>query len=277
MSFSPVVPVGGFGGWVFLKRTMESQTRAFQAQPQLHRDEAYFREKIGAVKTADDLVSDRRLLKVALGAYGLDADINNRFFLRKVLEDGTLKDGALANRLADKQYRAFSAAFGFGDFSIPSTQLSDFADKMLARYDARQFEIAVGEKSETLRLALNAERELPVLARKASSEDSKWFTVMGTAPLRAVFQTAFGLPRSFASIDIDQQLGVFKAKAEQLFGNSSVSQFSNPEKLDGVLRRYLALGDQGVAGSVAKGSLALQLLQTGVGRGSAAGILALLA
>ena len=275
MSFSPVVPVGGYGGWTFLKRTMESQTRAFQAQPELKRDEAYFREKIGAVKTAEDLVSDRRLLKVALGAYGLDADINNRFFLRKVLEGGTLNDDALANRLADKQYRAFSAAFGFGDFAVPSTQLSDFADKVLARHDARQFEIAVGQKSETLRLALNAEREVPALAGKSSSEDSKWFTIMGTAPLRAVFQTAFGLPRSFASIDIDQQLGVFKAKAEQLFGNASLSQFSEPEKLDGLLRRYLALADQGVTGSAPKGSLALQLLQTRTGSG-AAGILALL-
>lgn len=48
-------------------------------RPKIRNDEAYFRAKIGSVKTAEQLVSDRRLLKVALGAFGLEADINNRF------------------------------------------------------------------------------------------------------------------------------------------------------------------------------------------------------
>ena len=132
MTFQPVIPFGGFAGWAFLKRTMATQQAALQASSTNQRDEAYFREKIGKIETAEDLVSDRRLLRVALTAYGLEGDINNKAFIRKVLEDGTLKEGALSGRLANKQYEKFSAAFGFGDFSVPRSQLSDFADKPLA-------------------------------------------------------------------------------------------------------------------------------------------------
>lgn len=269
MSFVPVVPFGGYAGWAFLKRTQDRQTQAFQADPVLKRDEAYFREKIKSVKTAEQLVSDRRLLKVALGAFGLDADINNKFFLRKVLEDGTLSADALASKLADKRYQEFSAAFGFGDLSVPRTQLADFADKTLTRYKQRQFEIAVGERSESMRLALNAEREVTALAAKTLSDDAKWFTVMGNAPLRAVFQTAFNLPRSFAAVDIDQQLGVFKDRARQFFGDEGIAQFSDPAKRDALLRRYLTLADQG-ATSLAGQSAAVQLLQSA--RGASSGL-----
>jgi hypothetical protein len=188
------------------------------------------------------------------------------------LEDGTLSTDALATKLADKRYLEFSAAFGFGDFARPRTQQSDFADKMLARSNQRQFEVAVGSRSASMRLALNAEREVAALAAKTSSDDAKWFTVMGNAPLRTVFQTAFNLPSSFASVDIDQQLGVFKERAQQFFGDDSFAQFADPAKLDALLRRYLTLADQGAA-SVSGASAALQLLQSANG---ASGLLSLL-
>ena len=275
MTFSAVVPAGGLAGWAFLKRTMERQQAVQQAQPQAQRDEAYFREKIGQISSAEELVSDRRLLRIALGAYGLDGDINNRFFIRKVLEDGTQRGDALANRLANKAYRDFSAAFGFGTDSAPNTRAGDFADRILGRYEARQFEIAVGERSESLRLALNAERELPELAARQSSVDTKWFTVLGSAPLREVFQTAFGLPRSFAGIDLDQQLGVIKDRSERLLGSSDPAVLSDPVVLDRLLRRFLVLsGDDATLAARPGGSAALQILQAG-GRG-ASGLLGIL-
>ncbi len=82
MSFTPVVPVGGYAGWTFLARTREAQKQAFVASASQQRDEAYFRAKIGGISTAEELVADRRLLSVVLGAFGLEADIDNRYFIR---------------------------------------------------------------------------------------------------------------------------------------------------------------------------------------------------
>lgn len=257
MSFAPVVPFGGVAGWTFLKRTLSSQKAAFEAAPANQRDEAYFREKIGKITTAEALVSDRRLLKVALGAFGLEADINNRYFIRKVLEEGTLSADALANKLANKQYEKLSAAFGFA-LGAASTQISGFADKILAQYDARQFETAVGAQNDDMRLALNAERELSTLAASKTSETAKWYTVLGSAPLRKVFESAFGLPTSFASIDLDQQVATLRAKAGAAFGNEGVAQFADPAKTELLIRRFLIRSE---SAAQAASSPALQLLQ----------------
>ncbi|NUB44917.1 DUF1217 domain-containing protein [Fertoebacter nigrum] len=264
MSFAPVVPLSGYGGWAFLKRTMESQKAAFAASPATKTDEAWFRERIGSITRAEDLVADRRLLKVALGAFGLDGGINNKFFIQKVLESRTLDTGALANRLADKQYQKLAQAFGFADFATPRTQLSDFADRILRDYGTRQFEIAVGAQNDDLRLAMHAERELPVLALSTTTQDTKWFTIMGSAPLRQVFQTAFGLPTGFGALDLDQQLATLKSRAAQVFGDSDVAQFTDPAQMETLLRRFLARSDAAAAVSpTARGAAALQLLQAG--------------
>jgi Protein of unknown function (DUF1217) len=262
MTFQPVIPIGGFAGWSFLKRTMGSQQAALQAAPTNARDEAYFKANIGKVRTADDLVNDRRLLSVALTAYGLEGDINNKAFIRKVLADGTLSDTALSTRLADKRYQKFSAAFGFGDFSVPRTQLSDFADKTLALFRTRQFEEAVGTQNNAFRLGLNTERELGELAARPTAEDTKWFTILGNAPLRQVFQTALGLPSSFASIDLDKQLVTLKARTKAQFGDAGISQFTDPKKVQNLIRSYLVRNE--IAGSdtgLSSSSAALQLLQ----------------
>lgn len=262
MTYQPALPLPGYAGWTFLKRTLPAQTQALQASPEMKRDEAYFREKIASINTAEDLVKDRRLLKVALGAFGLEGDLNNRFFIRKVLEGGTLKADSLANRLADKQYLKLADAFGFGDFATPRNKLSDFADKTIALYRTRQFESAVGQQNGDFRLALNAERELGALAAKSSSNDTKWFTVLGSPPLRKVFETALRLPASIGSIDIDRQLAVFKSRAEGKFGSSDLAQFKDPAKLETLLRSFLLASEQTTYSSTTQpAARALQMLQ----------------
>ncbi|MBL9051000.1 MAG: DUF1217 domain-containing protein [Tabrizicola sp.] len=262
MSFQPVLPLTGYSGWGFLKRTMARQQAVQQALPVQQRDEAYFRDRIGKVTTAEQLVNDKRLLRISLTAFGLEGDVNNKAFIQKILEGGTLKEGSLANKLADKQYQKLSAAFGFGDYSVPRTRISTFPDEILAQYRTRSFETAVGAQNNTYRLAMNAEREIPALAARTTSETAKWFTVLGSAPLREVMQTALGLPKSFSSIDIDQQVSVLKARTEAAFGSANLSQFRDPAKMEALVRRFLLQTEmQGQAASFGPGSTALTLLR----------------
>jgi Protein of unknown function (DUF1217) len=262
MSFQPVLPLSGYTGWGFLKRTMTRQQAVQQALPAQQRDEAYFRDKIGKVKTAEQLVNDKRLLRVALTAFGLEGDVSNKAFIRKILEEGTLKEGSLANKLADKQYQKLSAAFGFGDYSVPRTAISTFPDEILAQFRSRSFETAVGAQNNTYRLALNAEREIPALAARNVGETTKWYTVLGNAPLREVIQTAFGLPKSFSSIDIDQQVSVLKAKTEAAFGSPDLGQFRDPRKMEALVRRFLLQSDiQGQTAASSPAATAIALLR----------------
>jgi Protein of unknown function (DUF1217) len=263
MSFAPILPLSGFTGWGFLKRTMARQLAVQQALPAQQRDEAYFRDRIGKADTAEKLVNDKRLLRIALTAFGLEGDVNSKAFIQKILEGGTLKEGSLANKLADKQYTKFAAAFGYGDFSVPRTKISTFPDEILEQYRSRSFETAVGLQNNTYRLAMNAEREIPTLAGKAISETAKWFTLLGNAPMREVMQTALGLPRSFSSIDIDQQVGVLRTKTEAIFGSTDLGQFKDPAKMEALTRRFLLQSDiQSQASASSPGAIALALLRS---------------
>lgn len=265
MSFSPALPLTGYAGWMFLKRTAATQQAVLNAQPETLRDEEYFRAKIGAVNTAEELVADRRLLKVALGAFGLENDINSKAFIKKVLEDGTLTEGSLANKLADKQYQKLSAAFGFGDFAIPRNKLSDFPDKILSAYRVRNFEAAVGTQNGDLRLAMNAEREVSDLAAKTSnSNDARWYAVLGNTPLRRVFEKALGLPTAFATLDIDRQLEVIKEKAKSQIGTDQISDFADAATKDKLLRRFLVRSEAEAYRNQFGASAAVSLMSSAV-------------
>lgn len=260
MTFQPVVPFSGYSGWRFLERTLESQKAAFVESAPITRATDNFRKKISTIQTAEDLVNDRQLLSVALGAFGLDDDIDNKFFIRKILEDGTLADDALGNRLADKSYAAFARAFGFGDFGA-RTSLTNFADEIVSRYEKNQFEVAVGDQNDNLRLAMNVESSIADAVEQSSSQNAQWYSVMGSPPLRAVFENALGLPASFAQIGLDQQLDVMKSRAESTFGTSNVADFLEPTNQEKLIRLFL-IRSEAAEVSISSGSMALSMLQS---------------
>ncbi|WP_298853601.1 DUF1217 domain-containing protein [uncultured Ruegeria sp.] len=240
MTFQPVIPGGGIVGWRFLQRTYEGQFQIYSSSLVNERETKYFLEEIGKVLSAEQLVSDRRLLQVALGAFGLEGDLDNRFFIQKILEDGTQADDALSNRLADKRYREFSDAFGFGPGAVRKTALVSNMEEIAQTNLTARFEIAVGDSDETMRISLFAQRELSDLANSASSADTKWFDLMGLPPLRSMMETALGLPSSFAKLDIDKQLTEFKDRLFQLTGSDDLAQFSNPDSVEKLTDTYLA-------------------------------------
>lgn len=258
MTFQPIVPFGGYSGWAFLNRTKESQFETFSNSQDLQRDIEYFKENISNVKTAEDLVSDRRLRKVALGAFGLDEDINNNFFIQKVLSDGILDSDTLANKLSDKRYYEFAKAFGFGDFETPNTQLSSFADDISTQFLERQFEIAIGDQDENMRIAMTLERELADIATKDTTDDGRWYTIMGNTAIRSAFETALGLPGSLGSLELDQQLGEFRDKTSRYFPDGEVAQFADSEKRDELVRLFLVRSE--IAASTASYSAASNAL-----------------
>lgn len=262
MTYQPIVPIGGLAGWAFLERTMEKQTAAFNNGAEITRDTAYFEENIAEINTAEELVADRRLLRIALGAFGLQDDIDNKFFIQKILSEGTISSDALANKLSDTRYADLAGAFGF-DLGTPRSKISDFASEITAKYRQQQFEVAVGNQDDNMRLALNAERLLPDLVDSESAESTKWYQILGNEPLRAVFQTALGFPDSFAQLDIDRQRVEFAERSESQLGLESLSDLQDPEVMDKLIQRFLLQAQIAeYNSSMSAGSIALTLLQS---------------
>lgn len=261
MSFQPVVPLGGLAGWRFLERTQERQSLQFARSPELTRATAYFRDNIGSVRTARQLVLDRRLLLVALGAFGLDADLDKKFFIRKILEEGTADPRAMANRLSDKRYRRLAGAFAFDNPAGPAIRQAGFADRIIAAYKTRQFEIAVGKSDPAIRLAMNFKREIRTLAANDKGDKTGWYVLLASPPMRKVVEGALGLPRQIAALDIDRQVDILKSRFRTSIGVSRLSQFADNSRIERVIQKFLAR--EAARGNTAQrpGSTALTLLQ----------------
>ena len=91
-----------------------------------------------------------------------------------------------------------------------------------------------------MRIAMYAGREIAEIAGDDMSENAKWFTLLGQAPLKKFFETAMGLPSAVGQLDLDRQLEIYKDKTLSLTGSSDVSQFTDPEVLEDLTIRYLA-------------------------------------
>jgi hypothetical protein len=259
----PLIPTGGVAGWRFLQRTIETQQARFNASAPVMRETAYFRENIGKIETAEDLVKDRRLLTVALEAYGLESEIDKRYFLKRVLEEGSENPAALARRLSDPKFREFAAAFGFGDGQGARTRTEGFAETVVARYRVRAFERAVGEQDESLRLALYFDRTAQALAGETVSEEAQWLRLLGDVPMRRVVETALGLPPQFAQIEIDTQVREVRTRVRTFAGVERPADLAGRDAREKMVRRFLLRDQIGAAPAYAAGSVALELLRTG--------------
>lgn len=262
MSFQPLIPTGGFAGWAFLQRTLEQQAESHARAPAAQRDETYFRQQIGQIGSAAELVEDRRLLRITLTAFGLQDDLPNRAFISRVLDSPTEERRSFVNRLADKRYLEMAEAFGFANPSGPLNREAGFADVILESFRARQFEAAVGEQDESMRLALALRRDLSRLAADGQSEEAQWFRVIGTPSIRKVFETAFRLPTAFGALDVDRQVEVLRERTRRAFGESGLKQFADPAALDRLTRSFFVGEQIGQMQAISSQATALTLLQS---------------
>jgi hypothetical protein len=267
MVFSPVIPASGLLGWNFLQTTLTRQEEIHSLTPEISRDVEYFKENIGSIKNLDDFMGDRRILKVALNAFGLGDEIDKGAFVRKVLEEGTEDSSSFANRLANTDYIAMAETFNFteGDLSLSDSVI----DQISANYQRQDFEIEVGEVNDTMRLALNFERKIGDFVGQGSSEAGGWFQIMGSLPMRQVVEKAFNLPSSFSALDIDRQQEIFSDKMNAKYGDKSIEAFSDPDVVEDLIQNYLLREeiDSGPSALTA-GSTALSILGGGSGVGS---------
>lgn len=262
MSFQPVIPIGGLAGWAFLNKTRERQEASFTASPVIKNDLEHFTKNFASLTSTEDLVKDRRTFRVILQAYGLEDDINSTAFIRKIIDDGVEDRTALANRLTDKRYKALAQDL---QFLVPGATVAaadDLKDRIVAQFQTRSFERAVGDQDQDMRMAMSLQRELPELVQGYTSENAQWFAVLGNAPLRKVMETALGLPKEFGALDVDQQVVRLKAAVSRRFNVPNLQALSEPEHMDKLVKRFLVMSQiRDMQVSMSSASIALTLLQ----------------
>lgn len=273
MTFTPLIPSSGVAGWNFLQSTYDRQYDAFVKSGQLKSDSEYFVENIGKVKNSDDLLNDRRLLQVAVKAFGLEEEINYRALLQRALNEGTSASDALANQMNDERYVRFSDAFGFGPGASVQTTNAKSMQAIVDSFQQASFEEAVGDVDETMRTALFAKRAMVEIFGEPDEDDrsnmslreqaladfnevldgleegddddpevlsieEKWQDILQQDVLTEFFSTALRITQSTAALSEDEAVALFRERATVLFGTDDPIQFFQGENRASVLTSY---------------------------------------
>ena len=120
----------------YITRNLKQSLTRVENQADVAREAAYYKANIGKVKTVDDLMKDYRLYHYATKAYGLEDMAYAKAFMKKVLESDLNDSNSFVNKLVDKRYREFAAAFSFTGTATPVAQSDNQTDEMIGLYTA---------------------------------------------------------------------------------------------------------------------------------------------
>jgi hypothetical protein len=192
-------------------------------QPDVAQNAAYYKDHIGKVKTVDDLMKDHRLYQYAMKAYGLEDMTYAKAFMKKVLESDLSDANSFANKLTDKRYREFAAAFSFHATETPVAQSADQTDEMVGLYTKtvkRQVE-AIDEDSRYYNLTiagvktvdelLNNDRLRTYVFQALEIDESQW----SRDTIRAVMSSDPSDPNSYVNTTWVSRLDDINAQRTQ--------------------------------------------------------------
>ncbi len=262
--FQPAIPLSGIGGWKFLQATYSRQLESFSDSPQVRNDRDYMLDKLSQTLSVDELMADKRLLRVTMTAFGLGGEEWKGGFIRKALEEVGDPESTFLPRLNNPKYTKFAEALSpiDGKIIMSTSELARIA----VNFEAESFRTAVGDVDDSMRLALNYQSEISEIAGAESSDKAILYRILGDVPVRTVMQTAFNLPDGLSNLDLDRQADVFKDRIQSVMGISDLSELAKPEVIEKMIHRFLAMDTiENGSTSYSSASAALTLLSDGVG------------
>ncbi|MEO1028605.1 MAG: DUF1217 domain-containing protein [Pseudomonadota bacterium] len=263
MVFRPALPLTGVAGSNFLQRTLDRQLNTFSNSPAVQNDREYFQNAFSEGISVDDFISDRRLLRIGLTAFGLVGEESKGGFVRRALESQVNPDDSFLQRINNPDYVRFAAEFEPVDGQI--TLSAEQVSTILTEFERESFEVAVGDVDTNLRLDLNYRSEIARLAGDGASDEAIAFRLLGSVPIRTVFEGALNLPTEFSQLDVERQADDLQERIKTTFGVSSLSELVEPDKIDQVTRRFLAIQAAQQGPNFSTPGFAALSLFTGVG------------
>ncbi|UQD68956.1 DUF1217 domain-containing protein [Bradyrhizobium japonicum] len=178
--------VSTYFSYSYITRNLKQSLARVEQQTDVAREEAYYKANIGKVKTVDDFMKDYRLYHYAMKAYGLEDMAYAKAFMKKVLESDLSDPKSFVNKLVDKRYQEFAAAFSFNGGATPVAQTENQIDEMIDLYtatkksqvdaladDSKYYSAEIGNISSADQL-LNNDRLRNYVYSAYGIDESKW-------------------------------------------------------------------------------------------------------
>lgn len=241
-----------------LQHSGDAQKQQFAKQPQMQREIDYFLENAKKIESPEDFFKDRRLMQVALGAFGLEQELNYTARIKTIMTEDPAAKESLVNRMAEPRYKQISEAFDFSGSGVEKLKDEKFLKEITGKYLTNQFEKNLGGGNESLREAAYFRRKVAEVA-----EDGDIYKLMGDKVLRSVITDTLRIPKEIVNQSLERQAKVIESKVKP-------EDFKDPAFVDKFLARFLTqkdaeaqLANMGGGSFGSSGQIALQLLQGG--------------
>ncbi len=212
----------------------------------------YFRDNIGTVSTAEELLADTRLFTYVMTAFDLGGETNQTAFVRKVLEEGLSDPAAFANQLSDPRYSDLARNLALSEFGGRNLKDPVILDDIVARYERVTLEVEAGLENPVVELAAYFDRRADTL--------SSWLFVTADSRLRQVAATALGMPTSMLALDTDRLIEEYEKRYD-------ITDLQDEDKRARFIERYIARADAVSGGSGAGNGYLLGLFSGTPGSG----------
>lgn len=210
------------------------------------------REQAPKIATVEDLLKDRRSLKIVLEAFQLEGEIDKKAILRKLMTESPDAENSFANRMADPRYARLAGTFAGRD--TPPLGDKTLVETIISRAMTNRFEKASGDANPGMRAALYFERTIGAVTTIPQ--------ILADRALTEVVRGGLGLPESFGLQTYDQQRSMLTKRLDP-------ATFSDPKAMSKLVVRYLNQVDAGGATQ----SPLIGLLSGNGGGGLTAGLL----
>lgn len=196
-----IPPLTGLALFKALEKDGEKFFDKFKNAEPVQRDIDYFRKNIGKVESVEDLVKDQKLIRFVLRAFDMEGELQSLGRIRKVLEEDTEDERALANRLVDKRFGELAKAFDFANGGAEKLSSASFQQDLVEKYVRQRFEQEIGNQDSAVREARYFVRNAPGV------KDA--YGLLGDQVLRNVVTETFGIPPQLAVQSLTTQRDTF--------------------------------------------------------------------
>jgi Protein of unknown function (DUF1217) len=195
---------------------------------QVQRESKYYKDNIGSIKTIADFVSNDRIYRFAMTAFGLKEMIYAKAFVKKVLTDGIDSPQSFTNQLTDPRFKELATTFNFKNLGSTTTIFDRAQKGVIDKFLQIKLEENAGAANEGVRLALYFRRQAPNIKSA--------YSILGDAALYKVAQVALGLTPSSSATSLDNQVSVIKSHLD-------LTKLNDPGTLETFLTKFMTKWD----------------------------------
>lgn len=195
--------------------------------PTAARATQYFLANIGKVTSAQQLVNNSQLYTYVLKAFNLQDMSYAKALILKVLNGGASSKG-FAQTMNDPRYIALVNAFNFAQNGAATTTDTTTQQTVVNNYNEQTLETQTATESPGAQMALYFKRMVPQITNP--------YSILADKTLLTVFETAYNIPTSFSSENIDVQ-------AKEVTQLVNINKLSDPKYLSQFLQRFTAMYD----------------------------------